>query len=90
MGNGVEIFCELKVRIVLVRIVVYGIRYWTDIHVPLLALASEYSYRRNESLSTPCGTHVNDDQFSGLRRISDAFRRRLGHQPYIRDFRLLL
>jgi len=41
MDYGIEIFCELEVWIFFVRIVVYGIRYWTDIHVPVLAFASE-------------------------------------------------
>lgn len=41
MDHGFEVFCEPKVRIVFVRVVVYGIRYRTDIHVPVLALASE-------------------------------------------------
>lgn len=41
MDHGFEVFRELEVRIVFVRVVVYGIRYWTDIYVPVLALASE-------------------------------------------------
>lgn len=41
MGYRVEILRELEVRIILVRVVVHGIRHWTDIHVPLLALTSE-------------------------------------------------
>jgi len=41
MDYGIEIFRQLEVRIFFVCIVVHGIRYWTDIHVPVLALASE-------------------------------------------------
>lgn len=42
MDHGVEVFRKLEVRFFLVRVVVHGIRHWTDIHVPVLALASEY------------------------------------------------
>lgn len=46
MGDGVEIFRQPEVRIVLVRVVVHGIRYRSYIHVPVLALASESKNRR--------------------------------------------
>lgn len=41
MDHSIEILRQLEVRIIFVRVVVYGIRYRFDIYVPVLALASE-------------------------------------------------
>lgn len=41
MDHGFEVFRKFEVRIVFIRILVYGIWYWTDIYVPVLAFASE-------------------------------------------------
>lgn len=41
MGYGVEVFRQSQVRIVPVRVVVYGIRYRIDIYVSVLALTSK-------------------------------------------------
>jgi len=57
MDYRIEIFRELEVRIVLVRVVVYGIRYRADFHVPFLALASECRNTvERDAVLTSCDT----------------------------------
>jgi len=84
MDYGIEIFRQLEMRIFFVRIVVHGIWYWTDIHVPVLALASEWN-TANERMRfyVIIVTIVMLSHLClGLRWISDPFRRGFCHQSH--------
>lgn len=50
MGYGVKVFCKLEMRLVPIRVVVYGIRYRANIHFSILALTGEIFFTINAIL----------------------------------------